>query len=170
MKKGFLLILLLAGIGISAQSAKKEIYAVLSDEGMTFTLYYDQNKPQTGALTPDEWGTSDYVLVRSNVEKVVFDKSMDNAYPTSTAYWFDGFNWLTTIEHIEYLHTDEVTSMTAMFWECHHLTSLDLHNFNMAKVTRTDLMFSGCNSLTTICCDENWSKGSITNSKDMFKG
>ena len=52
------------------------------------------------------------------------------------------------------------------------LSSLNLTNFNMSKVTKTSNMFYSCSNLETILCDDDWSKGLVTpeSSSNMFYG
>ncbi|MCR4664364.1 MAG: BspA family leucine-rich repeat surface protein [Paludibacteraceae bacterium] len=170
MKNAIRFLVLLALMAAQTLKADNEIYGFFSEDGKTFTLNFDENKTKNSGLTPDEWIGYEYQSNRTKVEKVVFDKSMDKARPTTTFSWFGGFSKLTTIEHIDYLHTDEVTTMTDMFWNCRRLTSLDIHHFCMEKVTNVNGMFADCATLTTICCDDDWSKSSITESKNLFAG
>ena len=58
--------------------------------------------------------------------------------------------------------------MTRMFNSCSALTSLDLSNFNTAKVTDTRSMFNTCSALTTIYCNDDLNSSTVTNSTDMF--
>ena len=53
--------------------------------------------------------------------------------------------------------------MNYMFYYCNLLTSLDLSNFNTAKVTGMSGMFEGCESLKTIYCDDTWNPSSSDN-------
>ena len=43
-----------------------------------------------------------------------------------------------------------------MFWGCKNLTSLNLSNFNTENVYDMSKMFSECNSLQTIYCNNTW--------------
>ena len=135
------------------EAPEPEPYAVLSDDNTVLTFYYDENKsttPNAMDVGPFNFFTSwfDY---RSNIKKVVFDASMANCNTiTSTAYWFNYCNNLTTIEHIEYLNTDNVTSMHGMFSSCSGLTSLDVSGFNTDNVTDMGGMFSSCSGLTSL--------------------
>ena len=172
-----------------------EIYGVLSADGKTFTLRYGEDRVANKGVLPDEWGAYEYMEKREKVETIVLDESMDVARPTTVAYWFDDFYNATSIENIQYLHTDNVTDLSWLFNECAHLTSIDLSGFNTSQVTKTkglfkgckalkelDLnsfdmskvkyaqdMFSGCSELTTIRCRKDWSSLDITQSTDMFK-
>lgn len=129
-------------------------YAVISDDKTTLTFYYDYEKESRGGM-----GIQPFTLFTSTpwhsycgtITTVVFNSSFA-ACPdiTSTAYWFDDCSQLTTIEGIENLNTSEVTNMSVMFSGCNSLTSLDLHSLNTAKVTDMACMFYDCSSLESI--------------------
>ena len=130
----------------------------------------------------------------ANVTKVVIDPSFANTRPISTAVWFAEMQNLTEIIGLEYLNTDQVTSMSYMFHGCKLLTDLNLNNFNTSKVSemtqmfadcqnllhlglssfdtsslrQTSEMFAGCTKLTTICVDDGWNLASNVVSTNMF--
>ena len=170
-------------------------YAVLSTDGTTLTIYYDNQKSsRTGTKYNLNFGPgwmND--SKKANVTKVVFVSSFQDARPISTSAWFFEMSALTTITGMkDNLNTSEVTDMSFMFFGCSSLTSLDVSGFNTAKVTNMDYMFSGCSkltsldvsnfntanvtdmnsmfaycrNLTTIYCDKDWKN--VTNSTSMF--
>ena len=149
-RKLFILFVLLANaVGMKAQEA----YAVLSEDGTTFTFYYDNIKESREGTTyalntgiKTTWDNDDV----STITTVVFDSSFVNARPTTTASWFYRFTKLTTIEGIHNLNTSNVTNMRHMFFGCKSLTSLDLSHFNTANVTDINRMFTNCSSLTSL--------------------
>ena len=172
-------------------------YVVYADGTLTF--YCDGNRSAHAEETMFSLPTgNDHPGWRSthsaNVTKVVIDPSFANTRPTSTAVWFAGMPLLTEIVGLEYLNTDQVTSMNYMFNGCKLLTSINLNNFNTSKVRemtqmfagcenllhlglssfntsslrQTTEMFSGCTSLTTICVGSGWNSASIVNSYNMF--
>ena len=172
-KLKLLLATLLAIISVSSMNAQSNPvpYAVLTNDGTTLTFYYDENKP-TGAFGMS-WGygfpewTDDGI--GNKITTVTFDDSFDGYKKLSSAYaMFYNMSALTTINHLEYLHTDNVTDMARMFYYCSSLTSLDLSNFNTGNVTQMNEMFRGCSNLETIYCteDANWSE--VTHSDNMF--
>lgn len=63
---------------------------------------------------------------------------------------FSGYKKITAINNLGKLNTSDMTDMTAMFFDCSELTSLDLSSFNTAKVTDMSSMFSCCNKLTNL--------------------
>jgi surface protein len=143
-----------------------EIYAALEADGTTMTFYYDSKRTfRHGVLSA--WG----FWWGSAITKVVFDESFKDARPTNMYLWFGSLANITEIEHLDYLHTEEVTDMLYMFSGCKKLTSLDLRTFNIAKVTDMGGMFKDCSALEQILCDDDWSKSSVlTNSANMFEG
>lgn len=80
---------------------------------------------------------------QKDIETVVIEESFNNALPTSCREWFDGCVYLTKIEGIENLNTEEVTDMSEMFYECGRLKSIDLSKFNTTKVKTMKNMFYG---------------------------
>ncbi len=173
-----------------------EPYALLSDNNTKLTFYYG-TKPAGGMVVgPFKMaGERGWNNNRGNITTVVFDISMDACSTiTSTAQWFSGLTNLTTIENLEYLHTENVTNMShmfslcsglssinissfdtenvlnmaVMFYGCTGLTELDLVNLNTAKVTDMTGMFYNCSNLTTILCNNTWNPE--TTSDFMFDG
>ena len=59
--------------------------------------------------------------------------------------------------------------MNGMFGDCTHLTSLDITNFNTAKVTNMGNMFLGCSNLTSLDLT-NFNTAKVTDMHGMFKG
>ena len=149
---------------VSAQ----EIYAALS--GSTMTIYYDDQKASRSGVL-DKWTPEEVVgmddATRNLITKAVINASMVDARPTSTKGWFWNLANLTTIEGLANLNTSEVTDMSAMFYECSSLTSLDVSNFNTGKVTDMNYMFSGCSSLTSLDVS-NFNTAKVTDMKGMF--
>ncbi len=171
----------------------KELYAALT--GNIVTFYYDGLKIQRNGNT--YWENSSLQSEYANVvTKVVFDQTMDEARPTSTAYWFAYLSNLKEIVRMSYLHTDEVTDMSNMFAACSSLESIDAGSFNTSKVTNMEAMFcycsklkvidisnfdvsnvlkagnmfSLCSELTTIICKSDWTEHSFEEAGWMFLG
>ena len=113
-------------------AATPEPYVVLN--GTTLTFYYDENKSlvSTGmAYDLKNYSWSD-LPQWYGYTTVVLDQSMQNYHPTSTAFWFWMGSQLTSID-LSYLNTDQLTDMTAMFFGCSQIETLDLSNFNTSK-------------------------------------
>ena len=176
-----------------------QVYTAFDEDNNTLTYYYDgqmDSRPGVKEVyDPEVVRFKDY---KDKVVKAVIDPSMKNAPLTSTKNMFFGkldketggyifLYKLTSIEGLENLNTENVTTMyqmfagcealksidvssfntanvrdiTAMFFMCSSLTSLDLTNFNTDNMMSMKSVFSNCSSLTTIYCNEDWSKFDI---------
>ena len=155
----------ICGSRLSAQ----EPYAMYDKATSTLTFKYG-TKPagayslNVGDYTPD-WYNPDYNP--NIITKVVFDASFANARPTSCYGWFLGCNYLTTIEGIENLNTENVTNMSDMFCDCRSLKTLYVSNFDTQSVTNMDGMFSYCKALTTLDVSKFDTKN-VTDMSGMF--
>ena len=111
-----------------------------------------------------EWSE---IFKKPEVTTVVFDESFKYFYPTSCREWFSPGYYLTNIEGLEYLNTNEVTDMSQMFKACYSLPNIDLTHFNTDKVTEMDQMFYACWSLTTLDLSE-FNTSSVATMYQMF--
>lgn len=148
----------------SVNSATKEAYAVLSNEGNTVTFYYDTQKAVRGGININT-DSSDNPY--ADVTTAIFDASFAEYHPTSTAYWFYNCKSLTTITGISYLKTDNVTNMRNMFFLCSNLTSLNLNSFKTDNVTNMSYMFRSCTGLKTLYMN-GFKTGNVTDMNSMF--
>ena len=157
-----------------AADGNPEPYAVLSDNDTKLTFFYDDQKDARGGLSVGPFsGYPDYQSwfnYRESIISVVFDTSFANCSTlSSTAYWFSGCMNLTSIEGIDNLKTDNVTSMYEMFDGCSSLTSLDVSGFKTDNVTNMTSMFSGCSSLTSLDVS-GFKTNNVTRMSSMFNG
>ena len=175
MKKIFLLLSIILLTSLSATA--EELYAVLSNNNRTLTIYYDGSRVQRLGGLISEVNNSQTTLPWSNyaanITKVCFDPSMtnftfSNYNNTGTAYWFHGFTNLTSIEGLEYLNTENAKSMQNMFYGCTSLTRLDLSTFRTPEVRYLSYMFEGCTSLTTVDIS-NFDTTNLYEAVNMFK-
>jgi surface protein len=108
---------------------------------------------------------------------------------------FSSCEYLTSLD-VSSFNTANVTDMNSMFFYCYSLKTLDVSSFNTANVTDMSNMFSGCKalktfdlrtfntskvedfsymfnyspSLTTILCNDDWSKNpNVKKSEYMFR-
>ena len=140
-------------------------YVVLNDGVATF--YY--GTPTADALKLQRELKNWPEDVRNSVKKVVFDASFKDYKPTSGAYWFWNFSNLDEISGIkEYLNTENIMDMTAMFYGC-KFKSLDLSFFNTEKVTSMSCMFKHSSLLNTIDLSSFDTKN-VTDMAGMFEG
>ena len=66
-------------------------------------------------------------------------------------------------------NTANVTNMAYIFTNCNNLSSLTLSNFNTAKVTNMAFMFQDCNKLSSLDLS-NFNTANVTNMSNMFYG
>ena len=159
--------------GYFTYKAPTETYAVFDEATNTLTFKRDNNKPDgafalnEGENLPGWYKQNDDGSNANIIKKVVFDASFANARPTNCHLWFYGCKNLTTIEGIEYLNTENVTSMSLMFSGCSALTTLNLSNFDTQSVTNMTGMFSDCRALTTLDVS-NFNTQNVTDMNNMF--
>lgn len=134
--------------------ARRTMYGRLNTDTQTLTIYYDDNW-QKGDFTIPSYSTPYWRYnIASNelakIKTVVFDPSFKDARLKDCSWWFSGFKGLTTITHLEYLNTSQVTNMQYMFSNCESLEALDLSTFNTENVTNMSNMFYYCKSLKSL--------------------
>ena len=169
-KKLLSLIIVIIAIAMPAKLWAQEAYAVLSEDSLTVTFYYDGQKTVRGGMDIN----NAYIAegVRSpygTAVTAVFDTSFANYRPTSTVYWFYECENLEFIEGLQNLKTDNVTEMYLMFAGCTSLTSLDLSGFNTQNVTKMNSMFQHCSGLTSLDLS-GFNTQNVTNMGSMFLG
>ena len=150
-------------------------YVAYNSSNTTLTFYHDgQISAHVGA------GEMVYYLnegdddpewydegIFEDVTKVVFDPSFAAARPTSTFNWFAEMYNLTNITGIENLNTEDVTTMSGMFWECTNLPAVDVSGFNTQNVTDMQSMFAECYELTSLDVS-GWNTSNVTNMNYLF--
>ena len=185
----------------SFETQAGKAYAVLNDSTLTF-YYDDKQAERVGTVyeiaeryTGYHNDFNDYPGWSNGTFKyALFDESIVNYRPTSTAYWFNNCKKLTSIHNLQYLNTSNVTNMRSMFNVCISLTSLDissfdtsnvtdmscmlylckalsldLSHFNTSNVTDMSWMFAYCNSLTSLDVS-NFDTSNVTDMAGMFSG
>ena len=144
-------------------------YAEFNNATGTLTFRRGLSKPESAYDLNVESNDPGWNAQRANIKKVVFDASFANARPTSCCWWFGNCLYLTEIEGIENLNTQNVTDMSEMFTCCYALTSLDVSNFNTEKVTNMTDMFLGCSALTSLDLS-NFNTERVESMSSMFSG
>ena len=144
-------------------------YAEYDLSSETLTFRYKGVKPAEAYYLNVESNNPGWEAQKGNIKKVVFDASFANARPTSCCRWFADCLYLTEIEGIENLNTQNVTDMSEMFTCCYALTSLDVSNFNTEKVTNMTDMFLGCSALTSLDLS-NFNTERVESMSSMFSG
>ena len=156
-------------------SRKAQVYTVF-DGDHTLTYYYgdkyDLTNPYCELYDPinDPW-KSRFSTYNKQITEAMIDPSMANANLTSLNWLFSGKEnsliYLATIKGLENLNTANVEDMSAMFFCCYGLKTIDLTMLDTKKLTNTKEMFAHCSNLTTIYCNEDWTT-QLVKSEDMF--
>lgn len=148
--------------------ARRTMYGRLNTDTQTLTIYYDDNWQKGDFTIPSNdtpyWRYDCDYNKLAKIKTVVFDPSFKDARLKNCSWWFSGFRGLTTITHLEYLNTSQVTNMQYMFSNCESLEALDLSTFNTENVTSMSNMFYYCKSLKSL------NLSSFNTSKVTFMG
>ena len=142
-----------------------QAYAMFDDATETLTFSYG-TKPEGAYALNQERPEPEWRMQK--IRTVVFDASFAYARPTSCSHWFKDCIYLTRIEGIWNLNTENVTDMSRMFQGCYGLTSLDVSKFNTSKVTDMCCMFVGCHKLTSLNVSK-FNTTEVTDMSDMFE-
>ena len=149
-------------MGVQNAYAENEIYAVLNETDSIMTLRYDDQRVANSGVT--NW--SDW---KAKVKTCVLDESMQAARPDSTREWFVNFSKLLEIQHLDYLNTEDVTTMRSMFYGCSRLASLDVSHFDTKNVNTMRTMFNGCSRLASLDVSHFDTK-KVNTMRSMFNG
>lgn len=134
--------------------ARRTMYGRLNTDTQTLTIYYNDNWQKGDFTIPSYsspyWRYNIDLKELAKIKTVVFDPSFKDARLKDCSWWFSGFKGLTTITHLEYLNTSQVTNMQYMFSNCESIETLDLSTFNTENVTNMSNMFYYCKSLKSL--------------------
>ena len=144
-------------------------YAEFDNATGTLTFRRGLSKPAGAYDLNMESNNPGWEAQKRNIKKVVFDASFANARPTSCCRWFADCFYLTEIDGIENLNTQNVTDMREMFVCCYALTSLDVSNFNTQNVEDMTDMFLGCEGLSLLDLS-NFNTERVEYMSSMFSG
>ena len=142
-----------------------QAYAMFDDATETLTFSYG-TKPEGAYALNQERAEPEWRM--QTIRTVVFDASFASARPTNCYGWFKDCFYLTRIEGIWNLNTENVTDMKYMFSGCSWLSSLDLTNFDTGNVTDMSNMFLGCQNLTSLDVT-NFNTEKVTDMSRMFQ-
>ena len=92
-----------------------------------------------------------------------------NSYITDLSYLFYPDNKLTTISNFDKINTEHVTKMDLTFTGCSTLTKIDVSKTNTSSVISMGSTFNGCSSLTTIDVSK-WDTSNVRSMDSMFSG
>ena len=145
MKKLLIALFVLLPVTLWAQTTAKP-YAVLSQDSLTVTFYYDDQKASRGGI---------------DINSRPIDTSNNEKNPYGTA--------ITAIFDSSFANDTTLTSTVYWFMECRNLAEIrDLSNLNTANVTSMYYMFYGCSGLTRIYAGNEWSTAAVTLGNYMF--
>lgn len=172
MKKLYLLTLMCLAAAITLKAQSKQTYAVV--ENGVLTYYYDTKRSThtTSFTVPISSATITYndfwAQIAKLATKIVIDPSFKDYHPNTALNLFHRYDEsynsygvlsnVTEIEGIENLNTAEMTDMSSLFFGMKSIKTLDIRSLNMNNVERARSVFEKCESLTTIYCNEDWSK------------
>lgn len=88
-------------------------------------------------------------------------------YVTDMTAMFYNCSALTSVD-VSNFDTSNVTNMSSMFYYCRGLTSLDVSSFNTSNVTDMGGMFESCSGLTSLDLS-NWDTSNVTDMSSMFE-
>ena len=172
MKKKILLLFLCTILGAMSAMALEAYVERTNRTTLTFKYGARPTSGTTYSLNTSGTEQPGWYLDGANksITNVIFDSSFNQVRPIVTTMWFYQMDKLTTITNLNYLHTDAVTDMSGMFFECSKFTTLDLSDFNTSNVTNMLMMFNNCSSLTTIYVGSGWNTDNVEYSGYMFNG
>ena len=139
-----LMLLLLPARMVAHTEASSSKYIATYDsdtETLTFEKYEGESLSSNSAWVKDGMLVFNEffdLLRQKTIKHIVLNESFKTFTPTTLSQFFAGLTDLETITGLEYLNTANVTNMTALFDNCRKLTSLDLSQFNTAKVTNME--------------------------------
>ena len=81
---------------------------------------------------------------------------------------FAGYENVTEIKFNNCFHTDGVTNMGYMFYDCNSLEQIDLSSFDTGSVTNMNSMFYGCSSLEGLVFGGSFDTSQVTDMSAMF--
>lgn len=117
------------------------------------SYYYDMDTYWSKYSQEDSFGNLPDTIKahRAKINNVIIDRDFGENYrPTSLVRMFSYMTEITSIEGLNYLNTENVTSMHVMFSYCQKLRRVDLSNFKTSKVTDFSKMFEMCNFMTSL--------------------
>ena len=146
--------------------APTEIYWRFSDN----TLYLRSSEKNENGITYTNkdtlnWNSSGSGVDLSRIYQVIIEEPIA---PTTCEDMFIECINLQDIENIKNLHTENVTSLRNMFYNCNSLNNLDLSYFDTSNVLSMFRTFCHCDSLDNINLS-NWDTSNTTTMYGMFQ-
>ena len=136
-------------------------YAVLNDDGSTYTIYLQGN----GKIIANE-NSSCLFFGFSKLQTIEGLEYLDTSNVTDMSYMFSGCSSLSELD-VSNFDTSNVTDMMGMFARSSSLTELNVSNFDTTNVTDMSYMFSYCYSLTKLDVS-NFDTSNVVDMERMF--
>ena len=166
---------------VSTNELKEKVLGVyVSLKGNTLGFYDNEEQAKEGAtkyygnvvgrVFKRTWSTgpdTPWYGDRGNIQVVNIATKLE---PINMACYFSDLTELITIQNIENINTQNVTSMFALFYNCTKLTSIDVSTFSTSNVETMDAMFNNCENLRTLTGLSNFNTSKVTNMNSMFAG
>ena len=102
-----------------------------------------------------------------DIKKIVFQGDILFQEETSLDVLFGHMRNVEAIEGLNHFDTSNITNMSAMFYDCEKLESLDVSSFDTSKVTNMSTMFAICPKLTKLDVS-SFDTSNVTNMYSMF--
>ena len=102
-----------------------------------------------------------------DIKKIVFQGDILFQEETSLDVLFGHMRNVEAIEGLNHFDTSNITNMSAMFYACEKLESLDVSSFDTSKVTNMSTMFAICPKLTKLDVSR-FDTSNVTNMYSMF--
>lgn len=100
-----------------------------------------------------------------HIKKVIIEEEIA---PSDISQMFSGCTNLLSIEGIEKIHLENVTSLSQMFFNCTKLTSLDLSGFDTNNIISITGMFCNCDNLINLNLN-GFDTENVTNMSQVFR-
>ena len=158
----------------------KNLYYAITGEENNYTLTISDSDITSGAVAGGPVnvnGYDSYISIpwyssyRTQIKSVVVNGTVA---PTSTAYWFYGFDNCNSW-NLTGLRTDHVTNMSYMFYRAGYNATtftLDLSSWDTSKVTSMNSMFYNAGRNATTWSVGNlsaWNTANVANMSNMFR-
>ncbi len=146
-------------------STTGDLYCEYDDSTNTVHVYASNDAGNTRTVVSMPCDMMAEIPSGKVISEVAFEEDI---YPTDTSGWFSQMTDLTDITGMSHLHTENVTRMDSMFYECNVLDNLDLSGFVTSNVEYMYYMFEACNAIDTLDLS-GFDTSSVTDMSCMFE-
>ena len=142
------------------------VYAKLDDDG---TLHLRATQPEGYSLYTNSYSIESNWNTEGNAsrESVLKVQIEEPIAPSNLSNMFDYFINLLKIQNMNYLHTENATSISSMFLDCKKLEEIDVSKFDTSKIINMNSLFSRCSAVKKLDV-EGFDTSNVTNMGYMF--